>query len=385
MDLAAALRTFIRTCERGSLSAAARDLSVSQPAITKQIKTLEEYVGARLLERSSRVVRPTSLGQSLYEASRSALATIDSALEGVRRDMGAVEGTLRVHSPSCIGAKHIHPIVTAFQERYPNVNVDLFLDDRRVDLVHENIDLGLKYGRPEGQDLIIRKLGLARRILVASPAFLKRNGPIKTIEQLSKASLVVTAMALSPQDRLVLKCGGETIEVSVRPILRTNNAQVCVDSLVSGRLAGPVQHLLVSKELAEGKLIRILPEYEVKSSDVYLSYPSVRFMRPAVRPSRTLSFRPCAPSKASSTLRTPLNRHRVNRVYQTPKEKPCAPQGRPNCASDRPRTHFDLQIARPGANVASFQGAPDDRLRSQYACENPSNLIRLIPAKGWTI
>jgi DNA-binding transcriptional LysR family regulator len=283
MDLASALRTFIRTCERSSISAAARDLSVSQPAVTKQLKALEDYVGARLLERSARIVRPTSLGQSVYEASRSALATIDSALEGVRRDMGAVEGILRVHSPSCIGAKHIHRIVAEFQDRYPNVSVDLFLEDRRVDLVHENIDLALRYDRPEGQDLIIRRLGHVRRILVASPDFLARSGPIKTLERLSQVDLIATAAVLTPRDTLILKRGSETVEVSVRPLLRTNNAQVCVDALLSGRLAGPVQRLLVSNELSEGKLVRILPDYDVKSSDVYLSYPSVRFMRPTVR------------------------------------------------------------------------------------------------------
>ena len=283
MDLASALRTFIRTCERGSISAAARDLNVSQPAVTKQLKSLEAYVGARLLERSARIVRPTPLGQGLYEASRSALATIDSALEGVRRDMGAVEGTLRVHSPSCIGAKHIHRIVAEFQQRYPNVSVDLFLEDRRIDLVHENIDLALRYDRPVGQDLIVRRLGHVRRFLVASPGFLARSGPIKTLEHLSQADLIATATVLTPNNTLVLRRGSQSVEVSVRPLLRTNNAQVCVDALLSGRLAGPVQHLLVSKELSDGKLIRILPDYDVKSSDVYLSYPSVRFMRPAVR------------------------------------------------------------------------------------------------------
>ena len=86
MDLAAALRAFTRTVERGSVTGAARDLGVSQPAVTKHLRNLELHVGARLVERSARIVRPTSLGQTLYEASRSALMTIDAALEGVRRD-----------------------------------------------------------------------------------------------------------------------------------------------------------------------------------------------------------------------------------------------------------------------------------------------------------
>ncbi|TCL62346.1 LysR family transcriptional regulator [Rhizobium sp. BK251] len=283
MDIAAALRAFVRTVERGSVSGAARDLGVSQPAVTKHLRNLEAHVGARLLERSSRLVRPTPSGQALYEASRSALLTIESALEGVRRDMGEIEGLLRVHAPSCIGAKHLHPIVMAFQKKFPTVTVDLVLEDRSVDLVYENYDLALKYGRPEGQDLIVRRLGQIRRILVASPSFLSRSGPIDDMEDLSRIDVITTAAVLSPRDTLILVRDGETLEVPVRPVLRTNNAQVIANTLLGGRVAGPVQHLLVSEELARGELIRVLPDYEVKSADVFLAYPSIRFMRPAVR------------------------------------------------------------------------------------------------------
>ncbi len=283
MDIAVALRAFVRTVERGSISAAARDLGVSQPAVTKHLRNLEAHVGARLLERSSRLVRPTQSGLSLYEASRAALLTIDSALEGVRRDMGEVEGLLRVHAPSCIGAKHLHPIVLAFQDKYPTVTVDLFLEDRSVDLVYENFDLAIKYGRPDGQDLIVRRLGQIRRILVAAPSFLARSGPIDTLEDLAVAGVITTPAVLSPRDTITLLRQGEAIEVPVRPVLRTNNAQVITNTLLGGRAAGPVQHLLISEELERGDLVRVLPEYEVKSTDVFLAYPSVRFMRPAVR------------------------------------------------------------------------------------------------------
>ncbi|MEP9375786.1 LysR family transcriptional regulator [Aquabacter sp. CN5-332] len=283
MDLALALRAFVRTLERGSVTAAARDLSVSQPAVTKHLRNLERHVGARLLERSSRVVRPTAQGLALYEASRSALATIDSALEGVRRDMGAVEGLLRLHAPSCLGAKRLHRIVLDFQAAHPAVTVDLILNDRNVDLVCENFDLAVKYGRPEGQDLIIRRLGFIRRILVASPAFLARVGPIETPEDLSRVDLVTTPAFLSPRDTLALQRRGETVDIAIRPILRTNNAEVIASTLVEGHAAGPVQHLLISEELASGRLVRILPEYQVKSTEAFLAYPSVRFMRPVVR------------------------------------------------------------------------------------------------------
>lgn len=283
MDLTAALRAFVRTVERGSISAAARDLGVSQPAITKQLKNLEHHVGARLLERSTRVVRATPVGQNLFDSSRSALATIESALEGVSRDMGEIEGLLRIHAPSCIGAKHLHRIVTEFQDKFPRVTIDLFLEDRRVDIVYDNFDVALKYGRPDGQDLIVRRIGRVRRILVAAPRYLKRAGNIRTLEDLREAELITTAAVLTPRDSLKLVREGQTTEVTVTPVIRTNNAHVLESTLLSGRAAGPVQQLLVAKELAAGKLVRILPDYEVDSTDAYLAFPSVRHMRPSVR------------------------------------------------------------------------------------------------------
>jgi DNA-binding transcriptional LysR family regulator len=283
MDLALALRAFVRTVERGSITAASRDIGVSQPAVTKHLRNLERHVGARLLERSSRVVRPTALGRTLYEASSGALATIDSALEGVRRDMGVIEGPLRIHAPSCVGAKHFHRIAMDFQAKHPDVVIDLVLENRNVDIIYENFDLALRYGRPEGQELIIRRLGLVRRFLVASPDYLARFGAINTLAELSGASIVTTHAVTSSGDTLTLQGNGKSHEVAVRPILRTDNAQVIVDALLSGQMVGPIQQLLVSKELAEGQLIRILPDYEIRPTEVFIAYPSVRFMRPVVR------------------------------------------------------------------------------------------------------
>ncbi|TCT00513.1 LysR family transcriptional regulator [Aquabacter spiritensis] len=284
MDIAAALRAFVRTVERGSVTAAARDLAISQPAVTKHLRNLERHVGARLLERSSRIVRPTSQGQALYTVSREALVSIDAALEGVRRDMGAVEGHLRIHAPSCVGAKHLHGIVMDFQRTYPAVTADLVLDNREIDLVYENFDLAIRYGRPADQNLIIRRLGAIRRILVAAPSFLARFGPIDTLARLSEVALITSESLLSKQDVLALRDrDNAATELPVRAALRTNNAEVIVATLVAGHAAGPVQHLLVDSELADGRLVRILPEYEVRPTEAFLAYPSVRFMRPVVR------------------------------------------------------------------------------------------------------
>ncbi|WP_370673629.1 LysR substrate-binding domain-containing protein [Pleomorphomonas sp. PLEO] len=283
MDIGLALRAFVRTVERGSVTAAAKDLAVTQPAVTKHLRNLERHVGARLIERSTKAVSPTAQGQALYEASRAALATIDAALEGVRHDMGEVEGLLRLHAPSCIGSRHLHPIVMAFQQQHPAVTVDLILENREVDLIYENFDLAIKYGRPSVQDLIIRRLGAIRRILVASPDLLQKTGPIDTPGRLSEIGVITSAALLSPRDILTLQGADGSVEILVRPVIRTNSADVISATLLRGHAAGPVQQLLVNEELASGALIRILPEYEVKSTEAYFAYPSVRFMRPVVR------------------------------------------------------------------------------------------------------
>ncbi|MBB2974182.1 LysR family transcriptional regulator [Mesorhizobium sp. RMAD-H1] len=283
MDINAALRAFVRTVEKGSVTGAAKDLAISQPAVTKHLRNLERHVNARLLERSNRAVRPTPQGIALYEASRVALASIEAALEGVRRDMGEMRGALRIFAPSCIGAAHLDRIVMEFQDEHPLVCVDLVLDNRHVDLVYENFDLAIRYDRPENQDVIARRIGLIRRVLVASPAYLERVGPIDSAERLSELDVVTTLAVLSPRNTLTLCRGSETIEVPVCPKLRTNNAQVITRSLREARGIGPVQVILVSEDLATGKLVHILPDYSLRPAEMFLTYPSTRFMRPIVR------------------------------------------------------------------------------------------------------
>jgi DNA-binding transcriptional LysR family regulator len=151
MDLTGAFRAFARMIEGGSITAAARDLGVSQPAVSKLVRALEEHVGARLLERSSRALRPTPPGLRLYEVSATSLAAIDAAIEAVRDDMGKVSGTLRLHAPVCLGESHLHRIVMDFQGRHPAVAVELTLENRAADLIHENIDVAVRIGRPEDQ------------------------------------------------------------------------------------------------------------------------------------------------------------------------------------------------------------------------------------------
>lgn len=284
MDINSALRAFVRTVERGSITSAARDLAVSQPAVTKQLRNLEQHVNARLLERSSRSVRPTAHGMALYEVSRQALASIDAALEGVRRSMGEIEGTLRLHAPSCIGSQHLHGIVMDFQDTHAGIGVELVLDNRNVDLVYENFDMAIRYGRIDDQELVVRRVGWVQRILVAAPSYLRRTGPIETPDRLAEVDVVATTTILSERNTLSLRGPDQILaEVPVRPVFKTNNAHVILNTLLAGRGVGPVQRNLVVEALASGALVHVLPGFVVKPSEAFLVYPSTRFMRPVVR------------------------------------------------------------------------------------------------------
>lgn len=283
MDLTLALRAFVRTVERGSMTAAARDLTVSQPAVSKHLRNLEAHVGARLLERSTRLVRTTPQGQRLYEVAQSALGAIDAAIEDSRLGSGAIEGRIRLHVPSCIGSKHIHPIVNDFQALHPRVNMELVLEDRLIDLVHEDFDLAVRYGRPEARNVIVRRIGFVRRFLVASPAYLSKIGGLNHPHRLADVDVIMATAIPAPSDSLSLLHEDGEVSVTVNPILRTNNAQVLVASLCDGRGVGPVQHPLVSDALAAGRLVRVLPEYSIRSTEAFLAYPSVRYMRPVIR------------------------------------------------------------------------------------------------------
>lgn len=284
MDINVALKAFIRTVEKGSITSAARDLGVTQPAVTKHISNLERHVQARLLERSSRIVRPTAHGLELYEASRIAIASIDAALEGVRINTGEVGGSLRIHAPSCIGVGHLERIVGEFQDLHSGISVELALDERTVDLVYDNFDLSLHYGRIEDQEIIARRIGWVERFLVASPLYLKRVGEIEDTRRLSELEVIGTPKMLAQRNVISLTRPGARLEdVTVRPILTTNNAHVMIAALMRGRGIGLVQKNLVCELLERGDLVRVLPAYWLRSTEAYLAYPSTKFMRPVVR------------------------------------------------------------------------------------------------------
>lgn len=175
-------------------------------------------------------------------------------------------------------------MILEFQDLHPGITIDLMLDDRTVDLIYENFDLTLRYGKIEDQEVVARRIGWVQRILVAAPSYLQLVGDITSPGQLSELDVISTFTGLSSRNSMVLVTADDgTAEIPVRPVFKSNNSHVILNSLLRGRGVGAVQRNLVTGLLANGELVRVLPTYAVRSTEAFLAFPSTKFMRPVVR------------------------------------------------------------------------------------------------------
>ncbi len=170
------MRTFVRVAERGSLSAVARELGVGQSTVTRHLRELEEAVGVPLLSRTTRRVTMTDEGSRYYADSIQILRLVEQAGDEVRGTRGAPAGTIRISCTAAFGILHVSRLIFAFQDRYPDIGVDLSLTDERIDLVREGVDIALRLGPLTDSSMKLRTLGQSRRLLVAAPDYLVERG-----------------------------------------------------------------------------------------------------------------------------------------------------------------------------------------------------------------
>ncbi|TCS37518.1 DNA-binding transcriptional LysR family regulator [Paucimonas lemoignei] len=196
MDRLRLMETFVRVVETGNFSAVAREAFTTQSAISKQVQALEAQIGARLLVRSTRSHSLTEAGQLYYERCRQVLDTLEEARIEVHRAEHEISGVLRVAAPVTFGRLHIVPRLPEFYAKYPNMRIDLQLDDNFVDLVAAGIDIAFRVGELKDSRLVARRIGTAYRATLASPAYLARHGePTHPDELLRHNCLVYTGLA----------------------------------------------------------------------------------------------------------------------------------------------------------------------------------------------
>ncbi|CAI0737831.1 D-malate degradation protein R [Serratia entomophila] len=282
MDKLNAMNTFLRVAESGSLSAAARELGLTQPAVSQQIAGLEQRLGAQLLYRSTRAVTLTEAGGRYYRQVKPILAAVAEAEETLNGLNQRLQGSLRIHAPTGFGQRHLTPLAIAFQQRHPELNIELLLDDRRADVVGEGVDVAIRFGELNGPGTVARRLGDMQRVLVASPAYLARHGAPQTLAELA-AHGCVRYSGLNDGDALTLlgPQGNETVDL--RPVFRANNTFSLLAAIEAGLGIGGAQRPLIGPQLAAGTLVQVLANYRYPPMTLHAVYPAARFIPGKVR------------------------------------------------------------------------------------------------------
>ncbi|MDJ0948987.1 MAG: LysR family transcriptional regulator [Alphaproteobacteria bacterium] len=282
MDLFQSMRVFSRVAEVESFSGAARDLAMSKAAASKHVRALEDRLGVRLLNRTTRRLSLTEEGRLYYEWCRRIQADLSEADSSVARQHGEPRGTLRVNAPMSFGIRHLSSAVPDFLARYADLAVDLTLNDRYVDLVDEGYDMAIRIGSLEDSSLVARKLAVARRVLCAAPAYLERHGRPQEAQDLARHNCLSYSYARTNPGVWRLRGPEGEVSVQVRGNLDANNGDVIRAATLAGSGIAWQPSFIVGDDIRAGRLEHVLPRYGDEIG-IHAVYPQTRYLSAKVR------------------------------------------------------------------------------------------------------
>lgn len=280
MDRLDELTVFLAVLESGSLTAAARRLRRSGPAVTRTLAGLEARMGARLIERTTRKLAVTQAGRRLAEEARTILAGYAAAM--AREEAGPLRGAIRLSAPLVFGRRHVTPLLLRFLDLHPGVTADLVLNDRNLDLLDEGLDVAVRLAVLADSGLVARKVGEVRRLTVAAPDYVARRGAPQTPADLAEHELIYTTTQAGPVEWRFEGPGGSQ-SIRPRPRLMINAVEAVIAAILAGRGVGRVLSYQVADELAGGRVVRLLADYELAPIPVQLVTASARLMPVRVR------------------------------------------------------------------------------------------------------
>jgi DNA-binding transcriptional LysR family regulator len=274
---------FVRVVERGSFTLAADDLSLSRAVVSKYVSRLEERLGARLMHRTTRRLSLTEAGAALFEASRGAIERIEEAEAAVAQYQAAPKGRLRVSAPMSFGILYLGAAMADFANAFPDVTLDLRLDDRFVNLVEEGVDVAVRIGALTDSSLVARRIAKTQAVACASPAYLEEHGEPETPQDLAGHRCLLYAYLSTANVWRFQAQDGREIPVAVSGPMRVNNGIVLADAAAAGRgiVMGP--SFYVAARIRSGELKRILPAYRLPELGIHAVYPQRDFVPPKVR------------------------------------------------------------------------------------------------------
>ncbi len=281
MDLNAML-VFARVVEEKGFSAASRRLNMSKSAVSKQISQLEDRIGARLLNRTTRSLSLTDAGAAFFERCVRIVAEAEEAELAVSSMQSAPRGRLRLTAPMTFGARHVAPLVAEFMHKYEGLQVDVSLSDRVVDLIDEGFDLAVRVGRLADSSLIAKRLCSMPAYLVASPAYLAAQGTPRVPADLAQHNCLEYAYA-TVANTWTFQGEGGPHQVHVRGTMRANNGEVILAAVRAGIGVAVMPAVFAGAELCSGEVVEILREFRPQPGAVHAVYPHSRHLSAKVR------------------------------------------------------------------------------------------------------
>jgi LysR family transcriptional regulator for bpeEF and oprC len=266
------MHTFARAVETGNFSAVAREQGIGQPNVSRHIATLEQYLGTRLLHRSTRKLTLTPEGERYYEEARRVLDAVDEA-ESNARGQDKPTGLLRVACPTALGSPYILPKMRALLEHYPGIDLDLQIGDRFIDLIEEGVDVAIRIGTLSDSTLKARRIGTAERVCVASPEYLATHPAPRVPEDLSRHNCILHSLARSGSIWAF-----RTTEVKVSGRLKVNTPDGIQRSVLDGLGVAYAPVWLFEKELKAGQVEPLLLEEMGPTFPIHIVYPEKRLL-----------------------------------------------------------------------------------------------------------
>ncbi len=281
MDATSDLRVFVRVMDRGNFSQAAKDLGLTPSAVSKLVSRLEDRLGVRLLERSTRRLALTPEGETFLERARRIVADIEEAEAEVARARGAPRGRLRINSGTAFGLHQLTLALPDFLARYPEIDIELSITDRLVDLIEEQTDIAVRSGHiPEGP-FIQRKLADLQRVICAAPSYLKARGTPQSAADLKAHDCIVVAGPGLNRWPFKTRAGIDVIEV--RPRVVTDNAEAALRMALEGGGIVRLSDVIVGDPLQKGELLPLLTaSHHVEPLPLAAIYPAGRNRLPRV-------------------------------------------------------------------------------------------------------
>jgi DNA-binding transcriptional LysR family regulator len=283
VDRLANMRVFAKVVENGSFAGAAARLAISTSMVSQHVKELEERLGARLLNRTTRKVSVTEVGRAYYERCTRVLADIEEADRAAGDMQTAPRGDLRVNSTPCFGGHHVGSAIVDFATRFPDISVELMLSDRPVDLVEEGFDVAVRLEPLPDSRLIARKLASCRLVLCGAPGYFAEHGTPRTPADLADHKcLELTASSFFRRWHLT-DGGGRELHLSLKGTVRSNYAAVLVHAALAGQGILYAPRYMVGEALRAGRLVTVLDDYVLPPLAVHALYPHNRHLSAKVR------------------------------------------------------------------------------------------------------